>query len=207
MLSRLFALVLLVPATAFGLVFALLALEEIPDRTQEVRACVHNVGRETPVRGTEQIPFRPSYLVVETDRNPQKFVHYLGTFRVDEPVPQQIRPGDCVRITVDKAALEAPPMAGFSRNGVTLATSPTDHGLRLLLAKQALKSFALGWPPVPSQNRPWVRIQRLERGGEELIAPRDALFWPLAILGGTSLLCLAIAARQLLRVVAGAPTR
>lgn len=205
MLSRLFALILLVPAVIFGLVFGLLALEEVSDQTEEVRACVHNVGRETPVRGMQQIPLRPSYLVIETDRNPQKFVHYLGSLQANDPVAERIRPGDCVRITVDKAALEAPPMEGFSRNGVTLATAPTDHGLRLLLAKRALKSFALGWPPVPSQNRPWVRIQRLERGSEELISPRDALFWPLAILGGISLLCLAIAARQLLRVVAGAP--
>ena len=105
MLSRLFALNLMVPAVIFGLVFGLLALEEISEQTQEVRACVHNVGRETPVRGTEQIPLRPTYLVIETDRNPQKFVHYLGSLQADDPVAERIRPGDCVRITCSNSGV------------------------------------------------------------------------------------------------------
>ena len=82
-----------------------------------------------------------------------------------------------------------------------------DQGYSLFLAKRSLKTLALGWPLLPDYDRPWVRIQRLDRGSEELIAPRDAIFWPLATLGGISLLCLAIAARQLQRVAFGAPVR
>ncbi len=82
-----------------------------------------------------------------------------------------------------------------------------DRGYSLFLSKRALKTLALGWPLLPDYDRPWVRIQGLEKGSEELISPRDALLWPLLILGGISLLCLAVAARQLLRVAFGQPAR
>lgn len=207
MMTRLFALVLTGLATILGVVFAMLALEEISDQTEEVRACVHNVGRETPMRGTKHMPLRPNYLVIETDRNPQKFVHYLGSFQADDTIAEPVRPGDCVRITVDRAALQGTLLEGTTRDGVTLESSLTENGLRLLLAKQALKSFALGWPLIPSHTQHWVRIQRLERGSEELISTRDALLWPLAILGGISFLSLGIAAHQFHRVIFGAPSR
>ncbi len=204
MISRLFALILTVLATIFGVVFALLALEEISPQTQEVRACVHNVRRETPMRGAKHIPLRPTYLVIETDRNPQIFVHYLGSIRESDAIAESIRPGDCVRITVDRAALEGAPPEETTEVGAALAGWLKHQGFSVFLAKRALKSFALGWPLIPSTNQPWVRIQRLERGNEELISPRDALLWPLVILVGISLLCLVVAARQLRRVVFGA---
>jgi hypothetical protein len=204
MISRLLALILTIPATIFGIVFALLALEEISPQTQEVRACVHNVNRETPMRGAKHVPLRPAYLVIETDRNPQKFVHYLGSIRENDAIAERIRPGDCVRITVGQAALEGAPPEETTEVGAALKAWLKHQGFSVFLAKRALKSFALGWPVIPPTNQPWVRIQRLERGNEELISPRDALMWPLVILGAISLLCLGVAARQLHRVVFGA---
>ena len=195
MVSRLLGLILAVPATVLGIVFAMLATEEISKETREVRACVHDVHRETRKRANSRIPLRPTYMVIETDRSPQKFVHYLGSLWGDDELAKRIRRGDCVRITVDEAAED---------DGKQLE-SANANAVKVLLAKRALKSFALGWPLVPSITRPWVRIQRLERGREELISPRDALFWPLAVLGGFSLLFLGIATHQLHRVVFGAP--
>ncbi len=207
MIARFLALILTVLATIFGVAFALLALEEISPQTQEVRACVHNVHRETRTRGTKHIPFRPTYLVIETDRNPQIFVHYLGSFGENDAVAERVRPGDCVRITVDQAALEGPPQEESTEVGAALEGWLKHQGFSVFLARRSLKTLALGWPLIPSTNRPWVRIQRLERGTEELISPRDALLWPLVILGGISLLCLGVAARQLHRVVFGAPPK
>jgi hypothetical protein len=205
MISRFLALVLTAFAAVFGVVFAMLALEEVSSQTQEVRACVHNVHRETRTRGTAYIPFLPSYLVIETDRNPQIFVHYLGSIRENDEVAERVRPGDCVRITVDQAAMEGPPLEETAGFGDALEGWLKGQGINAFLAKRALKTFALGWPLIPSYERPWVRIQSLERGSEELISPRDALLWPLVILGGISLVCLGVAARQLHRVVFGAP--
>ena len=109
MVARLLALVLAAFAGLFGVAFAALALEEISAETEEVRACVHNVNREAQSRGAKVLPFPPSYLVIETDRNRQRFVHYLGAIREDGAIADRVRPGDCVRITVDQAALEGPP--------------------------------------------------------------------------------------------------
>lgn len=207
MISRLLALALAAFAGLFGVAFAALALEEVSAETEEVRACVHNVNRETRSRGTKFFPFPPSYLVIETDRNPQRFVHYLGAVREDDAVAERVRPGDCVRITVNQAALEGPPMEQTAGLGPKVEDWFKDRGLNAFLAKRALKTLALGWPLVPDYDRPWVRVQSLERGSDELISPRDALLWPLVILGGISLLCLAVAARQLHRVVFGQPAR
>lgn len=207
MISRLLALVLAAFATLFGVVFALLALEEISPETEEVRACVHNVQREARTRGTKFIPFLPTYLVIETDRNPQRFVHYLGSIRADEAIAERVRPGDCVRITVDQAALEGPPPVETAGLGIALEAWLEGQGFNAYLARRSLKTLALGWPLIPSYDQPWVRIQSLERGNEELISPRDALLWPLVILGGISLLCLGVAARQVHRAVFGTPVK
>lgn len=207
MISRLLALVMASAAAVFGVAFAALALEEIAAETEEVRACVHNVNRETQTRGTKFFPFLPSYLVIETDRNPQRFVHYLGAVREDGAIAQRVRPGDCVRIAVDQAALEGPPLEETTGLGSEVEDWLRDQGYSLFLAKRSLKTLALGWPLLPDYDRPWVRIQSLARGSEELISPRDALLWPLVILGGISLVCLAVAARQLHRAVFGAPAR
>ncbi len=200
MISRLLAFVFAVPATLFGVAFAVMALEETSKDTREISACVYDVNRETQIRGNRRIPLKPTYLVIETDRNPQKFVHYLGALWGKDSLADRVRPGDCVRITVDRAALE-----GNADEGAALNGHVNGQALRLFLAKRALRSFVLGWPLLPSYNRPWVRIQRLMRGQEEVISPRDALFWPLVSLGGLSLLCFGIAAHQLHRVVFGAP--
>lgn len=200
MISRLLAFLFTIPATVLGVVFAFMAFEEMAKDTREVSACVYNVHRETQIRATRRIPLKPTYLVIETDRNPQKFVHYLGALWGNDALADRVHPGDCVRITVNQAALDS-----HTQEGATLQGSLQGKALRLFLAKRALKSFVLGWPLVPSYTRPWVRIQRLVRGKEELISPRDALFWPLAALGGLSLLCFGIATHQLHRVVFGAP--
>ncbi len=207
MISRFLALVLAAFAALFGVVFAMLALEEVSPQTQEVRACVHNVHRQTMTRGVKRIPFRPTYLVIETDRNAEKFVHYLGSVRENDAVAQSVRPGDCVRITVAQAALERPPLEETAGLAPELEGWLKHRGFDVFLARRSLKTLALGWPLIPSANQPWVRIQRLERGNEELISPRDALLWPLVTLGGISLLCLGVAARQLHRVVFGTPLK
>lgn len=207
MMSRLLALVLAAFAALFAIAFGALALEEIASETEEVRACVHNVTQETRSRGNDVFPFPPSYLVIETDRNPQRFVHYLGATRQDDAVAERVRPGDCVRITVDQAALEGPPLEETAGLDPSLEDWLKDRGLNAFLAKRALKTLALGWPLLPDYDRPWVRIQSLAKGDEELISPREALFWPLLILGGISLLCFAVTARQLRQVVFGAPAR
>ena len=132
MISRLLALVMTVPATVLGLVFAMLALEEVSDQTEDVRACVHSVNREARPRGTQRLPFPPTYLVIETDRNRQKFVHYLGSFQADDSVAERVRPGDCVQITVDQAALEGPAPEAASLHSLD------DKIYRVVLAKRAL---------------------------------------------------------------------
>ena len=190
MINRSIALIFTVFAAAVGGGLALLAIDEIPTQTREVEACVYNVHRYSKRVGYTRSPLKYTYMVIETDRNLGKFVQYIGKYSGNADLLEKIHPGDCVTITVDEAALKG---------------QAKSEPWELMVAKRVLKWVVQGWPIIPSDGQPWIRIQSLERGGKELISPFDALLWPLGVLSGLSLLFLAFALRQLGKVAFGGP--
>jgi hypothetical protein len=183
--GRLVAFLFALAATAIGGGIALLALSEIPAQTREISACLRSVDVVSYSRtGRRGVARTSTYLVLATDRHPQRFVHSLGSLWPDRELAGRLRAGDCVMITVDAAEFAYQAVPRYEQSFLfewlgMAATSVQVNGSR------------------------WVDILVLEKGDRELISYLDSLGWDLGAAGFLALVFFAIAGALLVATVRG----
>ena len=187
---------------AIGVGMALLAVGEIPLQTRDFHACTDDVylERSGGIR-MWRFGFKGSYyLVFATGHYPERYVHYIGTFVPDVELKEEIHPGDCLTFTVSASSPKL--TLGDDR----LLGPQVALGVYLA----GLKWLVQGWPflgtPDVSLGTRWVRILKLERDGEVLISPYNALGWSLGVFATIALACLAVSFRDFRRFIRGRPS-